>query len=106
MAEGEIRIRDRATGKTFVGSGPVPEGYDLLGPASAPAPKTETIRLQSLKDPSIVIEGPTSAPWDPREWRPATRAAPNPRPRNNVPDLIAGPFAAPLRQGFAPEGGF
>ena len=36
----EIRIRNRQTGETFIGDGPVPEGYDLIGPATAPRPTT------------------------------------------------------------------
>ena len=84
MAEGEIRIRKAGdtSGATFVGSGPVPPGYELLGPASAPPPPSKTIRLQSVQDPSVIIEGPAGKPFDVRAWQPvgASRAPAVERP--------------------------
>ena len=40
-----------------------------------------TVKLRSLIDPSVVIEGPEGVPWNPKEWAPLTEPSPQ--------DLIA-----------------
>ena len=96
MAEGEIRIRDQATGRMAIGTGAVPAGYDLIGPASAPPPPSKTIRLQSVIDPSVIIEGPAGKPFDVRAWQPVGTSVAAPAASPGPSTVRARPSVGPL----------
>src|SRR5262245_62248736 len=60
-----------------------------------------TVRLRSRRDPSVIIEGPVGAPFDPREWEPDAEVRTPPKPVEAPPEDPAAARRAAIEQAFA-----